>query len=193
MSRKLFTFLLALIPYLASAEEVEIDGISYNLISKTGTAEVVRKTDGTKYSGTIVIPEEALFDGKKYSVTTIGERAFYSCRQLETVTLPKSVTTIKEKAFGESGIKSITIPASIINFGKEAFWSCVSLEMVYISSLSCWCNSTFESFNSNPLGNRAHLLLNEVEITDLVIPEGIEIHLSFVAVSGLHLLRFHRV
>ena len=62
-------FLLALaammLPFVLSAETVEIDGIYYNLITKGQVAEVVKKTSGS-YSGDIVIPSDVNYQGVNY-------------------------------------------------------------------------------------------------------------------------------
>nr|WP_301331755.1 leucine-rich repeat protein [Segatella copri] len=42
----------------------------------------------------IVIPESITFENSLYSVTSIGERAFYWCSSLTSVTIPNSVTSI---------------------------------------------------------------------------------------------------
>ena len=79
MKQFVLTLLFILVSLLASADSVEIDGIWYNLVSKTKTAEVAKKTSG-EYSGAIVIPEKVTYNGEEYSVTSIGKGAFYSCK-----------------------------------------------------------------------------------------------------------------
>jgi hypothetical protein len=81
MKQFALTLLFTIVPLLASADSVEIDGICYNLVSKTKTAEVAKKTSG-EYSGAIVIPEKITYNGEEYSVTSIGKGAFYSCTAL---------------------------------------------------------------------------------------------------------------
>ena len=78
----------------ALAYDVEVDGIYYD-ISETA-ATVAR---GRDYSGMIVIPESITYNNSKYSVTSIGARAFDSCNGLTSVTIPNSVTSIGDYAF----------------------------------------------------------------------------------------------
>ena len=67
------------------------------------------------------------------SVTTIGDRAFYQCSNLTSVTIGNSVTTIGESAFsGCSKLTSVTIPDSVTTIGDWAFWNCSNLTSVTI-------------------------------------------------------------
>ena len=74
--------------------------------------------------GTVVIPN---------SVTSIGERAFYDCSSLTSITIPDGVTSIGESAFAYcTGLTSITIPDSVTSIGSEAFFGCSSLTSITI-------------------------------------------------------------
>ena len=75
----------------AKAEEVNIDGIKYDVITKAKQATVI---SGGNYSGNIVIPNEITYNNVTYSVTSIGEKAFYSCYGLTSVIIGNSVTSI---------------------------------------------------------------------------------------------------
>ena len=69
----------------------------------------------------------------KGDVTTIGEKAFYKCKSLTSVTIPNSVTTIGDHAFWNcSSLTSITIPNSVTTIGVSAFECCRSLSSVTI-------------------------------------------------------------
>ena len=66
-------------------------------------------------------------------ITTIGDRAFYDCRSLTSITIPDSVPTIGEWAFQNcDSLTSVTIPDSVTTIGYYAFYSCDSLTSVTI-------------------------------------------------------------
>ena len=82
------------------ASEISVDGIWFNFDSDNLTAEVTYQGSSVqKYSGAVVIPETVTYNDKTYTVTSIGEDAFYGCRGLTSVTIPNSVTSIGEDAF----------------------------------------------------------------------------------------------
>ena len=106
----------------ASAYDVEVDGIYYDISETTATV-----TSGEKeYSGDIVIPESITYGNSKYSVTSIGEFAFHYCYGLTSITIPNSVTSIRKSAFeGCSSLTSVTIPNSVTSIGEFAFHNCI--------------------------------------------------------------------
>jgi hypothetical protein len=66
-------------------------------------------------------------------VINIGEEAFYHCNGLTSMTIPKSVTDIGEGAFNHcTGLTGMTIPDNITSIGKEAFANCENLASVTI-------------------------------------------------------------
>ena len=163
----------------ASAYDVEVDGIYYNLVSKGNVAEV---TKGDKeYSGSITIPSSIKVNDAKYTVTSMGESAFSYCSGLTSVTIPNSVTSIGDKAFdhcsgltsitipnsvtsiedhtfsGCSGLTSITIPNSVTSIGVGAFYNCSSLTSVTIpnsvTSISGYAFNNCSSLTSVTIPN----------------------------------------
>ena len=116
----------------ASADVVEVDGIYYNLISSKGNVVEVTKGD-KKYEGDITIPSSINVNEEEYTVTSIGNDAFYRCSGLTSVTIPNSVKSIGELAFSRcSSLTSITIPNSVTSIGSSAFAYCSSLTSVTI-------------------------------------------------------------
>ncbi|MBR5912652.1 MAG: leucine-rich repeat protein [Bacteroidales bacterium] len=70
-----------------------------------------------------------------YTVTTIGEYAFYDCSGVYSLGIPNTVTTIGEYAFNFcSGLTSLTIPNTVTTIGAGAFSDCSSLQWVTIQN-----------------------------------------------------------
>ncbi|MBE6284981.1 MAG: hypothetical protein E7093_00845 [Bacteroidales bacterium] len=128
------------------------------------------------------------------NVTAIGYGAFSGCSALEVVKIDcttvegwfennasikelvigENVAHIAGKAFSNCGrIVRVTIGKNVSQIGDKAFSSCHSLEGVYITDLSAWCNISFGGYSANPLSYAGHLYLNGKLVTDLVIPDGV--------------------
>ena len=71
--------------------------------------------------------------------TSIGNRAFYDCTSLTSVTIPGSVTSIGSYAFsGCTGLTSVTIPDSVTSIGYDAFNTCTGLKSVIFEDVEGW-------------------------------------------------------
>ena len=107
-------------------------------------------------------------------VTTIGSYAFNGCSNLTSIDIPNSVKKIEMSAFTDCvRLTSITIPKSLSEVGIVAFNRCSGLREVHISNLEAWLNISFGSDTSNPLYYAHHLYLNNVELTEMTIPDSI--------------------
>ncbi|MBR2969408.1 MAG: leucine-rich repeat domain-containing protein, partial [Clostridia bacterium] len=74
---------------------------------------------------TIVLPDKLECD--------IGDKTFYNCYNLTSVTIPNGVTSIGDYAFYWcSGLTSVTIPDSVTSIGDQAFYNCYNLTSVTI-------------------------------------------------------------
>ena len=131
MKKQLLLFVMLLLPLVASADAVAIDGIYYNLNSQTKVAEVTGNP--YYYTGAVNIPEIVTYEEEIYKVTRIGYQAFYACKDLTSITIPGSVISISDYAFeGCSGLTSVTINATTIGYG--AFSACSGLTSVAIGN-----------------------------------------------------------
>lgn len=71
-------------------------------------------------------------------------------------------------------ITSITIPKSVRNIKRSAFWEGAFTKTNYTGSIADWCNISFESAYANPIIRSHNLYINDVEVTEVVVPEGIK-------------------
>ncbi len=63
------------------------------------------------------------------SVTTIGEKAFYMCRNMESITLSDNLTTIGDYAFYYCDhLKSLKIPDGVTEISEYMLYACLGLE-----------------------------------------------------------------
>ena len=145
-----------------TANTVEGVAVTYKVLTEDGTTGTVQVGNGSETSGNqaidkntagaITIPASVTKNGVTYSVTQIGYNAFKACANFTSVTIPGTVTTIKEYAFS----------------------GCKNGLFVYITDLAAWCNITFANDTSNPLYNHGDLYLNGILATNLDIPEGVQ-------------------
>lgn len=107
-------------------------------------------------------------------VTTIGNRAFYGCRNIVTITISNGVRNIGESAFsGCKGLTSITIPNGVTTIGSYVFDGCDGLKEIDIDSLDITLSRNWISRASNLKTIRVRKEIRE-KIKETV-PKGIKI------------------
>ena len=141
MKKLIISVILTIMPLLANADPIEIDGFYYFLDTDTKEATVTNSSGGERgigsYSGSIVIPSEFYYegDGNIYHVTRIGDYAFYNCTGLTKITIPNSIISIGLHAFyGDREISSINIPASVVSLGRSVFSGCYGLNSIIVDA-----------------------------------------------------------
>ncbi len=83
----------------------------------------------------LVIPSSVTSEGNTYTVTSIGESAFYENSDLVSVEIPESVTSIGKYAFNRcSSLASATIPNTVTTIGEGVFYYCENLASVTIGN-----------------------------------------------------------
>lgn len=123
MKRNLLYLLLAF-PACASAYDAKVDGIFYDL-DESGAIVTYETTNYDSYSGEVTVPSSIELEGKTYEVYAVGDHAFDSCKTLERVQLPETVTTLGSYAFfGCSGMKWVNVPCSVTLAGDYVFQGC---------------------------------------------------------------------
>ena len=163
MKQRLLTFLLTLLPLMASANDSGSCGenatYTYDESTKTLTISGIgMMTDYSLSSPTpwygykndideIVIEDGITTIGEwsfhdcscktlviANSVTDIKKSAFYSCGQLLSITVGENVSSIETDAFsGCYSLSSLNLPISLSSIGSGAFFGCRSLSSINIS------------------------------------------------------------
>ena len=199
-----------------------VDGYKYeykvNEADNTATITKFLGPDGSaKSTGSydIKIPEKIHEKSGDYTVTAIGDKAFYDCRGLTSVTIPQSVTSIGDRAFDEcihlktlsfgensfgenietniktignyaffhcNDLESVTIPQSVTSIGREAFRFCNKMESLAINGAiesmgigafaGCISLKTLSlGENIKMIGNSAFDSCTNIDLTNVTIPE----------------------
>ncbi|MDE5877757.1 MAG: leucine-rich repeat domain-containing protein [Muribaculaceae bacterium] len=140
---KKFTLLLtaALFALPSLARDFEYNGLTYTVLDEDARTCETKAGDewngitGNEVEGDLVIPS-TVYDGDvAYSVTEIGDYAFFDCDNLASVEIPSSVIKIGYGAFYDClSLASVEIPSSVIEIGDWVFYACFSLASVEIPS-----------------------------------------------------------
>ena len=122
---------------LANAQDFSVILPSGNKLDCNITSSSTVSVACRNAKGALVIPENVKDQGDTYTVTTIDHRAFIRS-EITSITIPKTVTTIKSGAFAEcQNIESITLPSSVESLGDDfggcTFSDCKNLKTVVLS------------------------------------------------------------
>ena len=100
------------ITFIYGGDEVkdEDDPATYQVTTIDDKNPTVAIICGDNVNGKFAIPEALSYNGKTYTVTEIAEGSFMNNVELTDITIPATITSIKENAFKEcSSLMSITI------------------------------------------------------------------------------------
>jgi hypothetical protein len=198
MKKILLFITLAFAVAWANAQENFTDGVIRYYITGATTVEV--RGNSYSFTGAANIPSTVTYNSVNYTVTSIGNSAFYYSTGLTSVTIPSSVTSIGEDAFHNcTGLTSVTIPNSVTSIGNYAFVSCSGLESVIIpTSVTSIGNAVFYSCTNlvsvdiptSVTSIGSHAFYNCTGLTSVTIPNSVTSigNYAFVSCSGLESL-----
>ena len=146
MRRLQILLLLLQTTLIASAYDIEVNGICFNLTSDSTVAvtylDFIRMNEDY-YIGDVVVPASINYKGRKYAVTAIGNKAFSHSSYLKSVALPSSIITIEDDAFGNCpALVSVEIPEGVKELG-DAFANSDRLKSIVIPSTVTRISSRF--------------------------------------------------
>jgi len=94
-------------------------------------------------------------------IVTIGDRTFRYMPNLESVTLPNTVTTFEEGAFQSCGITSLTVPESVTYMGKQSIGYLPNIETIDIKAK----NVTIGNYIARACPNLKHVYIHSDNVT----------------------------
>ncbi len=151
MKKITLTLLAVMACTLSFAETVKINGLYYSLGTTTATLVKDQSSDQSTYKAytSVDVPASVYYNNYTYPVVTIGTSAFEYCTNLQSVTLPSSITTINQDAFyGCTKLGDINLPEGLTAINTRAFYNC-NLDTIIIPSTVTSLGN--KAFYNNPL------------------------------------------
>ena len=102
--------------------------------------------DFAKGNQPLHIPSSVTHEGKNYNVWCVASGAFRNLYTAESIVVEDGIERILDHAFEDcTGLKSISIPASVQWVGEGLFSGCHQLEKVIVDSKNRWLDSRDDS------------------------------------------------
>ena len=148
-----------MIALLSFAHDFEKDGIYYKITSSAEPYTVAVTYQGSNikssmYIDEVKIPESVTYNGKTYSVTSIGNYAFWYCSFLTSITIPNSVTSIGSNATGGCS-RLVSIAVENGNTMYDSRDNCNAIIETASNTLIEGCNNTIIPNSVTSIGNSA--------------------------------------
>ncbi len=147
-------------------------------IEKDGNGKMPWATDGPVDFNSLSVKSVTIEDGIK----TIGNGAFYWCKNLTSVTIPNNLTYIGKSAFSDcTGLKTIRLPSYLQTIDMAAFSNCTALESISISThIELIGNEAFKgctklaevTINDGAAAEIGNYAFCDTALTDVFIPAG---------------------
>ena len=120
----LILLMLVLSFMTVNAQEVTIDGLKYYLFVDTHEAAL---NGNNSWVGELDIPSEVSYNGERYTVNAMSVFAFYECKELTKVRIPKTIDQIINYTLSDDDKSGAISPDY-----KNAFMGCTSLETILV-------------------------------------------------------------
>jgi hypothetical protein len=131
-------------------------GFFQNFQYRASATEVTIEDYPLDLGGPITVP--STING--LPVTVIGQRAFFNCQLITSITLPTSIKTLSSDAFSHcSGLSSFTVPSGVTSIHGNIFVGCSNLSLISVSS----SNTQYSSLDG--------ILYNKTRTSLITIPE----------------------
>ena len=137
MKKYTISFLLTFVSIFVYSHDFEKNGIFYNFIPYTqSNVEVTFKGETVEsfkneYKGDIVIPSYVIYNGKTYTVKSVGKSAFEDCIHLNSIELSCNIVSVGESAFsGCTSLSIIKLPNDLSYIMDNAFSGCTNLQEI---------------------------------------------------------------
>lgn len=140
---------------LCRAQDIEANGIFYNIINDTQVEVTSAFYKGENhYTGCIILPERVHCNGVNYdvaaiaprafwrshvtevqipnSITVIGEAAFADAEDLTSITLPLGLTHVSRYMLAGTAVSTVVLPEQVTDIDEGAFEDCAMLHTVFL-------------------------------------------------------------
>lgn len=183
------------------AQDIEANGIFYNIISDTQVAVAPAFFDGVNhYEGCIILPERVYCDGVNYvvaaiaprafwqskitqiqipnSVTMIGEAAFADADDLTDITLPLGLTAVSRYMLAGTSVANVVLPEGVTDIEQGAFEDCSQLRTIFLPA-------TLRTIDENAFGYCSSLkeVYCDASVPPLMLGEE-----AFEGISDVHVM-----
>ena len=114
---------------LAYGTEVTEGELTYELNENDRTATLTKAADSVT---NVVVPSTVSYNGVAYSITEIGQNAFDTATNLESVSFPDTVTVLWARFSNCKKLRSVILSAKIEEIMSDAFRECTGLQTVIL-------------------------------------------------------------